>query len=375
MSGRVILFGASGFTGRLAAEAMTRAGLAPVLAGRSEEALVGLVGDLAGLGPFGAQPTWRTADATDPESVLGLVDGPDDVLVSTVGPFMTLGRPAVDAAIARGCGYTDSDGEGPFLQRLFVHDHDAAEKSGARLLPAFGFDFVPGNLAGALAIKDAHDAGRSPTVVDVGYFTRGAMQMSSGTRATTAILASERPLARRNGRVVGTSGAVSTFDVAGRQLDGLLIGSSEAFALPRIAPDVRDVNTYLGWAGKWTRSALRLEQAVAGARRIPGIGSAVSAGLGRAGGAATGEGPSPEDRARARTIVVARTTDGVGRVLSQARVEGPSPYDLTAELLAWAAAMLLTRRETTPGVLGPVDAFGLDALVSGCADMGLVRVA
>ena len=375
MSARVIVFGATGYTGRLVAEATTRAGLAPVLAGRNEEALVELVGDLAGLGPFDAPPTWRTADATDPESVLALVDGPDDVLVSTVGPFLAFGRPAVDAALARGCGYVDSTGEGPFLRTLFEDDHDVAVRAGARMLPAFGYDFVPGNLAGAMAIQDAHDAGRSPTVVDIGYFTSGPMSMSSGTRATSAMLASQRPLARRNGRVVETSGSVSTFEVAGRHLDGLLVGSSESFALPRYAPDVRDVNTYLGWAGKWTKGAHRAGQAVAGARRIPVIGRVVGAGLERAGGAATGEGPRAEDRAKGRTVVVARTTDGVGRLLSEVRIEGPSPYDLTAELMAWAAAMLVTHRELATGVLGPVDAFGLDALVSGCADMGLVRVA
>ena len=55
-------------------------------------------------------------------------------------------------------------------------------------------------------------------------------------------------------------------------------------------------------------------------------------------------------------------------------VEGPSPYDLTADLLAWGAAMLLTRQESGPGTLGPADAFGLDALIDGCAALGLARV-
>ena len=55
------------------------------------------------------------------------------------------------------------------------------------------------------------------------------------------------------------------------------------------------------------------------------------------------------------------------------RLEGPSPYDLTAELLAWGAAMAATR-PVTPGAHGPVDAFGLDALERGCADMGLVAI-
>ena len=94
VTGQVILLGATGFTGRLTAEAMTRAGLAPVLAGRSADALVALTGDVAGLGPIDAPPTWRTADVTDPASVRALLTSPDDVLVSTVGPFTRLGRPA-----------------------------------------------------------------------------------------------------------------------------------------------------------------------------------------------------------------------------------------------------------------------------------------
>lgn len=370
-----MLFGATGFTGRITAEVMTRAGLAPVLAGRSGEALVDLVGDLAGLGPIDAPPTWQAADVTDEASVRSLVTSPEDVLVTTVGPFVRLGGAAVDAAVSTGCAYVDSTGEAPFLKRLFDDVHPQAAASGARLLPAFGYDFVPGNLAAVLAVQEALKAGRSPAVVDVAYFTEGPMQMSSGTRATSLLLATEPPLARRNGRVVEASPAVATFDVAGRRLDGLLMGASEVFCLPRVAPGVRDVNTFLGWAGKQTRSARRLQQGLAAARAVPGVGGALTAGLSKAAGSRTGEGPSSEDRAKARTVVVARTSDGVGRVLSQVRVEGPSPYDLTAELLAWGAAMLLTGRDTGAGTLGPADAFGVEALVSGCADLGLQRVA
>mgnify|MGYP003487887944 CR=1 FL=1 len=92
---------ATGFTGRLTAEAMTRAGLAPVLAGRSPDSLVELVAELAPHAPIDAAPTWRQADVSDPASVRALVDDPSDVLVSTVGPFARLGRVALDAAIVR----------------------------------------------------------------------------------------------------------------------------------------------------------------------------------------------------------------------------------------------------------------------------------
>jgi short subunit dehydrogenase-like uncharacterized protein len=375
MTGRVILFGATGFTGRLTAEAMARAGLAPVLAGRSADALVGLVGDLAGLAPIDAAPTWQVADAADPASVRALVSSPEDVLVSTVGPFVQWGAAAVDAAVDEGCAYLDSTGEAGFLHRLFDEVQPLAESTGARLVPAFGYDYVPGNLAAGLAVQDAVSAGGVPAIVEIGYFVRGPMQMSSGTRATVATMALDRPLAFRNGRVVTTAPAIGSFDVDGSRLDGLLVGSSEAFCVPRIDTRIRDVSVYLGWAGKQTKAVHRVRQVATSIARLPLVGRAVTAGASRSAGSATGVGPAAEARAKARTVVVARTRDGVGRVLSSARLEGPSPYDLTAELMAWGAAMMLTGHVHGPGVMGPVDAFGLAPLAAGCADIGLTRVA
>jgi len=374
VTGQVILLGATGFTGRLTAEAMTRAGLAPVLAGRSADALVALTGDVAGLGPIDAPPTWRTADVTQPASVRALVTSPDDVLVSTVGPFTRLGRPAIEAAIDQGCAYLDSTGEPPFIRAVFEEYGPRAEQSGARLLTAFGYDYVPGNLAAAHAIADARAAGRIPVSVEIGYFIDGTLAISSGTRASAAVMAASTPFALRNGRIVDHSGSVAAFDVDGRRLDAMPVSGSEHFTLARLDPGVRDVGVYLGWAGRWTRAAHAAGGALSLASRVPLLGSAVRAGVGRAAGSTTGEGPSAAKRAGARSVAVARTLDGVGRILSHARVEGPSPYDLTADLLAWGAAMMLTGRATASGALGPVDAFGFDALVDGCADIGLRRV-
>jgi short subunit dehydrogenase-like uncharacterized protein len=373
MSGRVILLGATGYTGRLTAAAMTRAGLAPVLAGRSAERLVALVGDLAPYAPFDAAPTWQRADVAEPASVRSLVQGPDDVLVSTVGPFARLGRPAVEAAIDAGCGYVDSTGEPPFVRQVFQSDGARAEATGARLLTAFGYDYVPGNLAGALAIREAGATSGGPARVEVGYFTSGGMAMSSGTRASSVGMITAPSFAWRNGHLGAGRRHVATFDVDGRRLDALPVGGSEHFALPRLDSRLADVGVYLGWAGRWTRAANTLGSGMSTAARVPGVGWLVGSALRRATGSATGEGPSEADRRDSRTVAVARTLDGVGRELSRVHVQGPSPYDLTAELLAWAAAMLLTGRATGAGALGPADAFGLDALVTGCADMGLVR--
>lgn len=374
MAGRAICFGATGFTGRLTAEVMVRAGMAPVLAGRSAEALVDLTGELAGLGPIDRPPTWQVADASDPDSVRALITSPDDVIVTTVGPFLRFGGPAVEAAVDAGCGYVDSTGEPVFIRRVFEQDGPVAERTGARLLTAFGYDYVPGNLAAAHAIQDAREAGGVPTIVEVGYFVRGAMHMSSGTRASIAGMVDAPPFALRNGVITGTRGEVISFDVEGRDWQAMPVGGTEHFTLPRIDADVRDVHVGLGWAGKWTKAAHGAASAVNAAANVPVVGGLVRSGVEKVSGEETGIGPDAAMRRDSSTLVVARTRDGVGRELSRVVVTGPSPYDLTAELLAWGAAMLLSGRSRGTGALGPVDAFGMTEFVEGCARMGLHRV-
>jgi short subunit dehydrogenase-like uncharacterized protein len=374
MPARVICFGATGFTGRLAAEAMTRAGLAPVLAGRSEQALVELVARLAPFAPIDAAPTWQRADASDPVSVRRLVTSPDDVLVSTVGPFSKFGRAAVDAAIDQGCGYVDSTGEPSFIREVFEQDAERALATGARLLPAFGYDYVPGNLAGALALRDCAAAGGKAARIEIGYFLSRSMAMSSGTRASSAAMITEPSFSFRRGSVRDGSIPVATFDLEDGRRDGLPIGGSEHFALPRLARGLADVGVYLGWAGRLTRPAHAIGRIAAATRRVPVAGGLTARTLSWAAGGDTGIGPSAAQRSATTSIAIARTLDGVGRELSRVRVDGPSPYDLTADLLAWGAAMLHMRREAGPGVLGPADAFGVDALVDGCAAVGLCRV-
>src|SRR3954453_2046782 len=173
MSDRIVVFGATGYTGELIASRLSAAGVRPVLAGRSEEKLAALAARLGGL-------EYVRADAMRQNSVFGLV-GPDDVLVSTVGPFVKWGLPAVRAAVAAGCTYIDTTGEGDFIRRVF-EDFDApARRSGATLLTALGYDFAPGALAGGLAVVEA---GEDAVRVDVGYYSlgEGVTSLSAGTR-------------------------------------------------------------------------------------------------------------------------------------------------------------------------------------------------
>jgi len=68
---------------------------------------------------------------------------------------MKVGRPAVAAAVDAGAVYLDSSGEPPFIREVFEEFGPRAERTGAVLLTAFGYDYVPGSLAGALAMQAA----------------------------------------------------------------------------------------------------------------------------------------------------------------------------------------------------------------------------
>src|SRR5215208_5923385 len=192
MAGRIVVFGATGYTGRLAAESMVERGLKPVLAGRTQAKLDTLAAELGG------RLETQTADVADPPSVTKLVER-GDVLVTTVGPFARWGQPAAAAATTNGAHYIDSTGEAAFIREVFERYGPAAEQSGSGMLTAMGYDWVPGNLAGALALDRGGDLA---TRVDLGYyFTGSGSSPSGGTRATMITSLTAPAFGFREGRV------------------------------------------------------------------------------------------------------------------------------------------------------------------------------
>ena len=255
-----MLLGATGYTGRLTAEALASAGARPVLAGRDRTRLQALAVRLGGLDV-------AEADTSRPDSVRALA-GAGDVLVSTVGPFLTRGEPAVRAAVEAGAAYLDSTGEPPFLRRV-VEEFGPRAEGRCGLVPGFGYDFVPGNLAGAHALAEAPAASR----VTVGYFATGRGGFSSGTRASGAGLLLEPGFAWRDGRLrrERTARRVRSFRIGGRDRLAVSYAGSEHYALPRLAPGLREVEVYLGWFGNRSRAVQAFSAAGAPLARLPGV--------------------------------------------------------------------------------------------------------
>jgi short subunit dehydrogenase-like uncharacterized protein len=148
----VVLFGATGFVGKLTAEYLARAaGDARIaLAGRSQEKLERVH---AVLGESAASWPLIAIDAADAEGVSELA-GRASTIATTVGPYRKYGMTLVEACARGGTHYADLTGE-PLFMRAVIDGFDAAAKdSGARIVHNCGFDSVPSDI-GVLLLHEA----------------------------------------------------------------------------------------------------------------------------------------------------------------------------------------------------------------------------
>ncbi|MDA0184870.1 saccharopine dehydrogenase NADP-binding domain-containing protein [Solirubrobacter phytolaccae] len=362
MASRIVVFGATGYTGELIASRLAAAGARPVLAGRSESKLSALAERLGGL-------DWVRADALRQNTVFDLV-GPDDVLISTVGPFVKWGLPAARAAVAAGCTYIDTTGEPEFIRTLFEELDGPARRSGARVIPSLSYEFAGGVLAGALALDEA---GGDAVRVDVGYYALGGgpNSLSAGTRESLVGIVLGDHFAYRDGAVRGVRAAerVRSFVVAGKSREAFSLGALEHYALRGSSDSLREVNVYTGWFGPLSRAVQAGSVVGTVVQRVPLVRPGMKWWGERAVSLVGGPeaGTTPEG---VRSWIAAEALSESGDVLARVDLAGTDGYDFTASLVAWAAQ----RRVDGAGVLGPVEAFGLEALEDAALSAGLERV-
>ncbi|MGY1671998.1 saccharopine dehydrogenase family protein [Geodermatophilus sp. SYSU D00710] len=178
----VVLFGATGFVGRLVARYLAEAAppdLRVALAGRSREKLAAAAADLPAAGR-----SWPLleADTGDPASLTRLAEG-TRVLVTTVGPYRRYGLPVVEACARAGTHYADLTGEVLFVREAIDRCDAVARETGARLVHAAGYDSIPSDLSVLLLAERARaDGAGGLTDVRLVASLRGGA--SGGTVAT-----------------------------------------------------------------------------------------------------------------------------------------------------------------------------------------------
>ena len=328
------VLGATGFTGRLVLDEARRAGLPLRLAGRNRAALESL-----------ARPgeEIHVADARDEASLREAFAG-TTVVASCAGPFLELGLGPVAAAIGAGAHYLDTAGEQEFVRLVHERFATPAAAAGVAVVPAFGFDYVPGDLAARVAAEQVEGPLEE---LAVAYSVKG-VGTSRGTRRTIAAVMGQRQVTWENGRLVPSRFGARTrrFRFPFGERTVVEWSGTEPITVPRHT-DVRNVHSFL--------------RAPAVAARTAGLAKLASplllplARLGR-------EGPAEKSRRKSRFTVVAeaRGRAGAGRAV----VSGSDVYGLTALLIVRGAEALLAGTVHAAGVLAPAEAFDARTLAN-----------
>jgi len=158
----VIVFGATGFTGRHVVEQMHKSGkeegLTWAVAGRSESKLNDALKEVAtwikedhpdenvDVDAFVKCIPKVVADVADPESLQRMA-ARCMIVINTVGPYRFFGEPVVAACVEEGTHHVDVSGEPQFIESMQLKYHEVAKEKGIYLLSACGFDSIPCELA------------------------------------------------------------------------------------------------------------------------------------------------------------------------------------------------------------------------------------
>jgi len=383
----VVVFGATGFVGRLVAEYL--AGHAPVgvrigLAGRSERRLADV---RARLGTTALAWPLLVADSADPASAVALARAAR-VMVTTVGPYRARGLALVRACAEAGTDYADLTGEVLFIRDSIDYCHNTAAGTGARIVHCCGFDSVPSDLGVLLlhlAVR-ADDAGDLQDTTLVVAEVRGGV--SGGTLASMMGQQDEVRASAERRRVVADPYALSPDraaepdlgderDLGWARYDGDLRMWTGPWAMAGINTRVvRRSNALQGWAyGR--RFRYREVTGFGASPAAPALAVAVSAALKTAeAGLAFGPsrallsqllpspGQGPGEKARRtgffRIQIHARTSAGL-RYLGTIEAQGDPGYAATSVMLGETALCLALDRDHLPdrsGVLTPATAMG-----------------
>jgi short subunit dehydrogenase-like uncharacterized protein len=184
---QVVVWGASGFTGRLVCEHISKDYKGQInwaMAGRSQEKLESIRADLAE--KYGAEISEVPIllGTLEDQSSLENIASQTDVIISTAGPFAKYGTPIVDAAVSESSHYCDITGEVPWVKSLIDKHHEEATRKNVRIVNCCGYDSIPSDLGALFVVEHFKKTfGALPSRV-VTAVAEGKGGVSGGTIAT-----------------------------------------------------------------------------------------------------------------------------------------------------------------------------------------------
>jgi short subunit dehydrogenase-like uncharacterized protein len=333
--GTFLLYGATGYTGRLLARAARERGARPVLCGRDGNALSRLAAEL-GL-------EYRVAR---------LEDGLDEALrgaraiLHAAGPFSGTFRPMVEACLRAGTHYLDLSGEVQAIEGVRQYDARARQR-GVMLMPGVGFDSVPSDCLAA------HLARRVPGARRLVLGISGLELISRGSLRTLAEGAGQAVHIRRSGCLTevppGSLLRELDFGEGPRPSVALSWGDVATAYYSTAIPDIEvycEATPALHMLLLANRSFGPLLATPAGRRWLEFQTRAFPAG------------PTDTQRAGRRAVIVAEVEDATGRRV-RARLRTPEAYTFTCTT-ALAILERVLAGDVEPGFQTPARVYGPD---------------
>lgn len=340
MSTPLLLYGVTGYTGRLILEEALAKGLRPALSGRDAAAVQALATQ------HGLEA--RPASLSDAASVDAALRGMRAV-IHCAGPFARLGPPMVAACLRQRVHYLDITGEIAMFEQLAAAS-DRAERAGLTLLPGVGFDVVPSDCLAT------HLKSRLPSATTLVLAFTGGTGLSRGTATTMVENIAEGGAVRRGGEItrvpVAWRARYVDFGDRVRHCVSIPWGDvSTAFH----STNIPDITVYTAVARSTVRM-MRLARPV-----LPLLATAPVQRYLKGRIAARTPGPSAERRAGTRSRLWGEAVDLAGRSV-RSRLVAPDGYTLTA-MTAVAAAQRVLAGEVALGFQTPSRAFGKDFIL------------
>ena len=355
-AGRIAVYGATGYTGRLVAAELAAAGADFVLAGRSREKLDALRSDVGG------SPDVEAVALDDAAGLRDLIE-PCAAVIACAGPFNLHGEPVLRAAAEGGTHYLDTTGEQSFMKRVFDEFGPIARESGAALVTGMGFDYVPGDMIASLTA-----AGMGPLQeLSLNYAVAG-FGPSRGTARTALSQISGADVQWLEGQYVPGDSSISRgkFDFGGelgvQRMTRYPAG--EHITVPRHV-ETQTVRTALTAS---TTSPLAIGAPVL----MAGLSLALRTPLSRALEAAVNrlpEGPPEGRRRSARFEIVCEARAGSRR--RRGVIRGEDVYGMTARSIVAGALRCATPDFGKAGALAPSEAFDPAGFLPELAEFGV----
>ncbi len=334
-----MIYGANGYTGRLAARVANDRHLSPVLAGRRAEHIRPLAHEL------GCES--RVFDLVDPAVAAKNLEGVAAVL-HCAGPFSTTSRPMLAACQRAGTHYLDITGEIAVFEDIHSRSQQIRD-AGIVAIPGVGFDVVPTDCLAAMLKRELASA----THLKLAFMSRNG-KLSPGTAKTMVEGIPEGGRIRENGRIVKVPPA---FKVETIPFTENL--SATAVTIPWgdvstafYSTGIPNIEVFLGVPEKQI-GRMKIPGVLRSLLRLAPVQALVKAQIGR-----RVKGPTDEQRARDEVYLYGEAWDEAGHKVAM-RLRTREGYTLTAESGVTATLKVL-EGHLAPGAYTPSMAFGAD---------------